>query len=497
MISSSTITFGIYLAAVFGIGVYGYYVTDSFEDFALGGRNMSDWVVGLSASVSDMSIWLLIGFPAAAYTLGYSMIWLVLGGIFGTAFNWFVVSTRLRRYSEVLDSITFLDYLEKRVNDQRGFIKVFGTISMLVFYTFTTAGELVGAGTILNVVFGYQFVWGVVIGGILVLIYTTLGGFISSSYTDVLQSLVMLASVLILPIVGFIGIGSVTAGLVELEAASGATSGLYGGSNGLLAILGFIGANAGIGLGYFGQPHILVRFMSINDEKKLRRSMLVSMVWITVASYGAMFLGWTAGTYLGPVQDTDQIMPRLAIELLPPWLVGVLMAGAVAGFMSTTDSKFLVVTNSVAHNIYKRFINKDATDTQTLYVAKGTMVVIIALAMLLARPELTVFGVILAGFAGIGSSFGPVLVASLYWKRLTRQGAYAGMVVGLTTVIIWVAFDLVGYEMIPGIAFSSLSVIVVSLISGEPSQETKTEFEKMANASGLEISTRVNVSQDD
>jgi sodium/proline symporter len=488
MVAASTVTFAAYLAVVFGIGVFGYLATKDFSDFAIGGKRMKDWVVGISAQASDMSIWLLVGLPAIAYTMGLSAIWIGVGVVTGTAFNWFFLSKRMRRYSGLLGSVTVLDFLEQRVRDDYGIIKLVGSVSLVIFYTIATSGEFIGAGKILNAVFGYQFFGGVLIGGALVLVYTLVGGFIAVSYTDVLQGLVMVGAVVLLPAVGFAGIGSVATGLTELQAASGASPGLFGGSAGLMGLLGFFAGTLGIGFGYPGQPHITVRYMSIDDYRNLRTASLIGMVWVTFATYGALFLGWAAGAYLGGIENTDQVMPLLAQELLPGWLVGILMAGAIAGMMSTSDSKFLVATNAVSYNLYKRFVNPDASDRQVLWVSRGVMLCIVAAAIAMARPGGVVFTVILGGWAGIGASFGPLLIAALYWERLNQWGAYAGVVVGMGTVLTWLLLDIgVVYELIPGFLLSGIAIVLVSLATDGPSEEVRREFEDATGASGLRV----------
>ena len=488
MVAASTITFVLYLVVVFGIGIFGYLSTKSFSDFAIGGKRMKDWVVGISAQASDMSIWLLVGLPATAYAMGLSALWIGVGVIAGTAFNWFFLSKRMRRYSGLLGSVTVLDFLEQRVRDDYGIIKFVGSISLVVFYTIATSGEFIGAGKILNAVFGYDFFMGVLIGGALVLVYTLIGGFIAVSYTDVLQGLVMVGAVVLLPVIGFAGIGGVATGLTELQQASGASPGLFGGSAGLLALVGFFAGTVGIGFGYPGQPHITVRYMSIDDYRNLRKASLIGMVWVTFATYGALFLGWAAGAYLGGIENTDQVMPLLAQELLPGWLVGILMAGAIAGMMSTSDSKFLVATNAVSFNLYKRFVNTDASDRQILWVSRGVMAVIVVAAIVMAQPSGVVFTVILGGWAGIGASFGPLLIAALYWDRLNQWGAYAGIIVGMGTVLAWLALDIgVIYELVPGFIFSGIAIVVVSLLTDGPSEAVKQEFEDVTGASGLRI----------
>ena len=488
MVSTASITFVVYLIIVLGIGVVGYLSTKTFSDFAIGGKGMKDWVVGISAQASDMSIWLLVGLPATSYAMGLSAIWIGVGVITGTAFNWFFLSKRMRRYSGLLGSMTVLDFFEQRVRDDYGLIKLVGSISLVIFYTIATSGEFIGAGKILNAVYGYDFFTGVLIGGALVLIYTMIGGFIAVSYTDVLQGLVMVGAVVLLPVVGFAGIGSVATGLTKLQQVSGASPGLFGGTAGFLGLLGFLAGTLGIGFGYPGQPHISVRYMSIDDYRNLRRASLIGMVWVIFATYGALFLGWAAGAHLGAVENTDQIMPLLAQELLPGWLVGILMAGAIAGMMSTSDSKFLVATNAVSYNLYKRFVNDDVTDRQILWISRAVMAIIVVVAIMLAQPSGVVFTVILGGWAGIGASFGPLLIAALYWDRLNQWGAYAGVIIGMGTVLLWLVLDIgVVYELIPGFIFSGIAIIAVSLLTGGSSQEIKQEFETATEASGLQV----------
>lgn len=492
MVDLSTITFAIYMGAVFLIGIYGYLATNTFEDFSIGGRRMKHWVVGLSAQASDMSMWLLVGLPATAYVMGLPAIWIGIGIIVGTAFNWYVLSKRMRRYSGLLDSMTVLDFLEERVRDNYGFIKLFGSISLVVFYSISTAGEFIGSGQVSNAVFGFDFFTGTLLGAGLVLVYTLIGGYIAVSYTDVLQAIVMLGAVIILPVIGFMGVGGVAGGLEALAAAnSSAAVSLFGAESGALALIGFLSGTLGIGMGYPGQPHILVRYMSIDDPRNLRRSSLLGMVWVTLAVYGAIFMGWAAGAHLGAVENTDQIMPMLSMELLPGWLVGILVAGAFAGMMSTSDSKFLVATNAVAYNVYARFIDKDASDRAIMLVSRGALVVIIGVAVYMASPSGQVFSVILGGWGGIGASFGPIIIASLYWKRLTKLGAYAGIIVGMVSVAGWITFNVgslnVLYALVPGFILSSLAIVVVSLVDSPPSEEIQNEFETAVESSGLTV----------
>ncbi|MFB6070011.1 MAG: sodium/proline symporter [Halanaeroarchaeum sp.] len=492
MVELSTITFAIYMAAVFLIGIYGYLATTNFADFSIGGRRMKHWVVGLSAQASDMSMWLLVGLPATAYVMGLPAIWIGIGIVLGTGFNWYVLSKRMRRYTGLLDSMTVLDFLEERVRDNYGFIKLFGSVSLVVFFSISTAGEFIGSGKVSNAVFGFDFFTGTLLGAGLVLVYTLIGGYIAVSYTDVLQAIVMLGAVLILPLVGFAGIGSVAGGLDALAAANTSASiSLFGAKSGALALIGFLSGTLGIGIGYPGQPHILVRYMSIDDHRNLRRSSLLGMVWVTLAVYGSIFMGWAAGAHLGGVESTDQIMPMLSMELLPGWLVGILVAGAFAGMMSTSDSKFLVATNAVAYNIYARFIDEDASDRAIMVVSRATLVVIIGVAVWMASPSGQVFNVILGGWGGIGASFGPVIIASLYWKRLTKLGAYAGIIVGMVTVAGWITVNLgalnVLYALVPGFVLSSIAVVVVSLLDSPPSDAIQDEFETAVESSGLEV----------
>ncbi len=486
--TSAIITFVIYLIAVFGIGIFGYFLTKTFEDFALGGRKMKDWIVGLSAQASDMSMWLLVGLPATAYLMGLSALWIGVGIIVGTGFNWFVLSKRLRRYSGMLESMTVLDFLEQRVRDNLGIIKIIGSISMVIFFAIATSGEFIGSGKVLDATFDIPFTTGVIIGGIVVLMYTVLGGFIAVSFTDALQAMVMGLTVVLLPIVGFLGISSLGTAFTDLHAASGAPLGVFGDSVGAKALLALMGGTVGIGLGYPGQPHINVRYMSIDKPENLRRSTLIGMIWVTLATYGAIFLGWAAGSHLGAIEVTDQVMPLLAEELLPSWVVGIMVAGAMAGMMSTSDSKFLVATNCISYNIYKRFIHPDASDREILWISRGLVVFMVAIAMAMAQPEGVVFSVILGGWAGIGSSFGPLMIAALYWKRLTKWGAYAGVITGMATVGLWIFYD-IGYiyELVPGFVFAGLAIIIVSLLTKAPGKEVIEEFETATKARGLKV----------
>ena len=296
----------------------------------------------------------------------------------------------------------------------------------------------------------------------------------------------MLAAVLILPIIGFVGIGSVAGGLTTLHSANNAAVSLFGTQSGLLALVGFLSGSLGIGLGYPGQPHILVRYMSIDDHRNLRRSSLLGMVWVTLAVYGSIFMGWAAGAYLGDISNTDQIMPLLSLKLLPNWLVGILIAGAFAGMMSTSDSKFLVATNAVSYNLYKRFIDEDASDRTIMLISRTVLIFIIAAAVWMASPVDTCLMSSLEDGVELARRLDHSLSLHSNGKRLTKLGAYAGMLVGMGTVAVWLIFDLgVFYALVPGFVFASIAIVVVSLLDDEPPEAVQTEFEDAMGASGL------------
>lgn len=486
------ITFLIYLIAMLAIGIITYRMTNTLADYVLGGRKLNSWVAALSAQASDMSGWLLLGLPGAAYASGMGMwsIWISIGLAAGTMINWQFVAKRLRRYTEVAgDSITLSEYLENRFKDKSHLLRVISAIFILVFFMFYTASGLVAGGKLFDTTFGLGYTNALIIGSLVIISYTFLGGFLAVSWTDFVQGTLMFLALIVTPIaaisqVGGIGalfskIGAANPDLLDVAMDVNLADGMWQ-SAGTLGVIGIISALAW-GLGYFGQPHILARFMAIRSAKEVRKARLISMVWVVITLYGAIAVGFVAIAIFGvdtPLADPETVFIQLVQVIFNPWVAGFLLAAVLAAIMSTIDSQLLVSSSALTEDFYKTFFRRDASQAELIWVGRIAVLLIAFIALILAWNEGSVLELVSYAWAGFGAAFGPVVLFSLFWKRMTRNGALVGMLVGGFTVILWDYTGSALYSIVPGFIFASIAVIVFSLIDKEPSQEIQDEFEQ-------------------
>jgi sodium/proline symporter len=403
-----------------------------------------------------------------------------LGCVCGTFFNWTAVARRLRKLTGFFRAITIPDYLESRFEDSSHVLRIIAALLIAVFMTAYVAAQFVASGKALSVTFGFDYMTSVLIGAAVILFYTMLGGFFAVAWTDALQALMMLFGLVVIPTLGIIKLGGPAALWSTLSSMSSAGDGFLSlrvGKEGI-ALVTFIVGMIGIGLGYPGQPHVLVRFMAIRKPSLVRRGALVGVIWAVIALYGAVFIGLVGRALLATDPgDPERVMPLLAIQLLPGWLAGVMIAAAMAAMMSTADSQLLVASSSFVQDFYHKTFGRNPGPKQLVLYSRIVTLVIGMVAMVVAlmqdpeNPVGVVFWLVLYAWGGLASSFGPLIVLSLYWKRVTRPAAIAGMVTGSATVIIWKNVSMLSdfiYELVPGVIVSTLVIVIVSLLTRPP-----------------------------
>ncbi len=483
-----TTTFIVYLIMMLSIGVYAYQRTKNSSDYFLGGRSLGPWPAALSAGASDMSGWLLLGLPGYAYAAGLEAFWLAGGLLVGTWANWLLVAKRLRTYSVTTDSLTLPEFLSRRFNDRSKLIQTISAFFILLFFLFYTSSGLVAGGKLFETVFGIDYSVAVVIGTICVVSYTLFGGFLAVSWTDLVQGLLMAAALLVVPFAalegGFDKLNT------ELTNINPELLTIWNGVDGKpLSAIAIISLVAW-GLGYFGQPHILARFKASRTNRELTTARRIAVIWSGLSMFGAMLVGVVGLVYITNhptlvLEDGEKIFMLLVNAIFHPVIAGILLAAILAAIMSTADSQLLVSSSALAEDFYKQVFKTEASSEEIVRVGRLAVIILSIIALILAlTPDSSVLGLVSYAWAGFGAAFGPALVLSLYWSRMNRNGALAGILVGGVTIVIWKQlsggwFDV--YEIVPGIILSSIAIVAVSLFTGEPEQVVKSqhkEFEK-------------------
>ena len=494
----------IYMAAVIFIGVFfAKRANKSSENYFLGGRSLGPWVTAMSAEASDMSGWLLMGLPGVAYWSGLAdAFWTAAGLAVGTYFNWLIVSKRLRRYSiRANNSITLPEFFSNRFREEKKVIMTLAALFILIFFTVYAASCFVTCGKLFSTLFGAPYVAMMVVGAVFVLLYTILGGFLAESASDFMQSIVMICALAIIVVISTVhagGLGAVVENAREIpgfleffgianpslnEAGqqiveNGAP--LFGAASdyGWLNIFSMLAW----GLGYFGMPQVLLRFMAIRRERELKMSRRIAMVWVLISLTVAVFIG-IVGREIFPTAhlsatDAENIFVTLAESFLPPILAGFVMAGILAATISSSDSYLLIAASAFAKNIYQGLFRKKATDREVMNVSRITLLAIAIVAIFIAMDEDSViFQIVSFAWAGFGATFGPLMLFSLFWKRINRAGAIAGMVFLWKLVISNLGGAFAIYELLPAFIFSSICIVVVSLATKAPSREIEEDFE--------------------
>ena len=487
---SIIISFVIYFLALLFAGIYFYKRTTSTSEYLLGGRSLNSWVTSLSAQASDMSGWLLLGLPGAAYLSGLEASWIAIGLAIGTYLNWKFVAKRLRQYTEIAgDSLTLSDFFENRFRDKKKVLRLVSAIFILVFFVIYTSSGFVASGKLFSTAFGLPYFTALTIGVVVLVSYTFLGGFLAVCWTDFFQGMLMLVAILIVPLMAVKLLGGPRATIDIVNTVNPELLNPFTAADGSqLSALALISLLAW-GLGYFGQPHILVRFMAISSSSQIKKARIIAMVWVILSLSAAVLVGLVGRVYLTtPLigADSEKVFMIMAQEMFPTILTGFLLAAILSAIMSTADSQLLVSASALSEDFYKAFLRPNASGKELLWVSRLTVVFVSIIAYVLAfNPESSILDLVAYAWAGFGAVFGPTIILSLFWKRMTGRGALAGMITGGIIVILWKnlqggIFEL--YEIVPGFICSVIAIVVFSLLDKEPSQEILDEFEKIDTA---------------
>ncbi len=448
----------------------------SIDDFILGGKKMWTPVIALSEKGTDFSAWLLIGLPGQAFKMGLGAIWAGIGVWVGSLFNWIVIATPLRNLTGKYNALTLPDYFESRFEDTTHLLRVTSSILIVFFFTLYVSAQVVGAGKILASTFAIDQVVGMAVGLGIILFYTMMGGFIAESWTDFFQGIIMVVALVLMCVVGLFALGGPGQVLARIGSVDARSVLLSAGESGTALYLGVILAGLAIGLGYAGQPHILMRYMALRDSKEVKKAAVIAMTWTTFAVTGAIMLGFFAIPFLrGEIADPEHVTLAFAARILPGWLVGFILAAATAAMMSTVDSQLLVATSAITEDIYRKLINPDAPQKDLVRLARIFTAVVAVVAFALGlRAEALVYWLVLYAWGGFAASFGPPLILSLKWRGTTKAGAFCGMVVGALTIVIWYNVPVLKsflYELVPGFAFSLLATWIGSLLTQKRSSD--------------------------
>ncbi len=500
----------VYMAVVTGIGLYfAKRANESSENYFLGGRSLGPLVTAMSAEASDMSGWLLMGLPGVAYWYGLSdAIWTAIGLAAGTYLNWLFVAKRLHNYSVIAgDSITLPDFFSNRFKEKNKVIMTISAVFILVFFTVYASSCFVTVGKLFSTLFGFEYRYMMFAGAVFVVFYTFVGGFLAETASDTMQAFVMIIALVTILIASTIAAGGAAAVLENAQAIPGffeffgiasPTVGADGtqvllngvpqfgeaGKYGLYTIL----STLAWGLGYFGMPQVLLRFMAIRDAKELKQSRRIATVWVIISLVAAVSIG-IIGRALFPAElstysEAESVFIVLSQNLLPAFIAGLIMAGILAATISSSDSYLLIAASAFSKNIYQHLIKKDATDKQVMNMSKIILIVISLVGIIIALDkDSVIFTIVSFAWAGFGATFGPITLFSLFWKRTTREGAIAGMLSGGIMVFIWKLIlkpmgGIFGvYELLPAFITSCLFIYIVSRMTSEPSAEIQDEFE--------------------
>lgn len=478
------LAFMLYLVLMMSIGLYYSRRQKNLSSYILGDRQLGPWLTSMSAEASDMSGWMLMGLPGYAYLHGLSAFWTGIGLIIGTWANWLLVSQRLRNYTEVANnSLTIPDYLSNRFEDRKNGLRLICALFIILFFIIYTSSGFVAAGKLFNTIFGIPYLHALLLGAFVVVFYTFLGGFSAVALTDFIQGTMMFFTVIYVPVAATIAMGGPMPTLDILSKEGADSFSFFPDSTGMSALLVMIVSSLGWGLGYFGQPHILVKFMAIGDPKELKKSTRIAMTWVLLSLTFAIAIGVVGKAYLStPLENAnaERVFILMAESLSAPFITGIIWSAILAAIMSTSSSQLLVTSSAVSRDLFQAFLKKDASEKTLIRVSRLSVLLVSAIAVYLGSdPNSYIFSIVSYAWAGFGACFGATVLLSLYWKRMTLKGAYAGVIVGGVTVLIWKQFEWFGlYELVPGFFFSIAAIIIVSLLDKEPSESIKETFEK-------------------
>jgi sodium/proline symporter len=471
----------IYMVAMLVIGWFAYRRTATLTDYMLGGRGLGPTVTALSAGAADMSGWLLMGLPGAIYAAGLTEAWIAIGLTVGAYLNWLVVAPRLRVYTEVSnDSITIPSFLDNRLQDKTKLLRIASGIIILVFFTFYVSSGMVAGGKFFDSSFGYSYHTGLLVVSAVVVAYTLFGGFLAVSYTDALQGLIMLLALILVPIFGIFATGGLDETISSIKEVNPNHLSLIKGAT----VAGVISSVAW-GLGYFGQPHIIVRFMAIKSKKEVKQARRIGIGWMMLSLLGALTTALIGVAYFqqNPAQlaDPETVFIVMGQILFHPFVAGIMLAAILAAVMSTISSQLIVTSSALVEDIYKALFNKTADDKHYVLVGRLAVLLVAVIAAVLAwNPDSSVLDLVGFAWAGFGAAFGPIILLALFWRKLTNYGALAGMVVGAVTAFIWGKTALADqlYEIVPGFLACLVVAVIVSFITYKRNPKIEEEFDE-------------------
>ncbi len=494
----------IYFIIVIGVGYYFYHRSTNLSDYILGGRSLNPYVTALSAQASDMSGWLLMGLPGSIYVAGMGQVWIGIGLAIGSYLAWLFIAKRLRIYSEkAKNSLTLSEYFENRFHDDTGALRTVSAVIILVFFTIYVASGFVGAGNVFRMIFpDFTYTAAMIIGAVVLIVYTFLGGFRAVCWTDLLQAILMIFAIVLVPLaaVNELGGWDSTADILDDMMSTGRapdhfTSLLYSGGTGIAAAT--VISCLAWGLGYFGMPHIIVRYTAIKNPADLKISRRVATVWVVICLAAACAMAIIGRAYISDsgtaLDNPENIFIVLADSMFPAALAAIIYAALLAAIMSTADSQLLVASGAVSNDLYTHIFKKKADDRKLMWVARGVVIVIAVIAALLALDkDGAIMDLVSYAWAGFGAAFGPAVILSLYWKKTNAKGVMWGMATGFATVIIWNTFFIAGgiiaggdwliwdsqlYELVPGFVLSFIVTVAVSVKTGGAGKEIEKEFD--------------------
>ena len=473
------VIFIMYLILLLGIGIRTFRYNKTQEDYLLAGRSLGPWVTAFSERASGESAWLLLALPGAAIAIGLGEFWSVIGIVIGIISSWLLVAKKIRQETEKYNALTIPDYFHKRYKDDSNIIRLFSTAIIAFFFLFYVSAQFHASGKVLNTLFNIDQVYGIIIGATIIILYTLLGGFYAVAWTDFIQGILMISTLIILPLVGFFEIYNNNISIPRmLESASvvfgNSNSSFFMGRDGILAVVTVLGGLSW-GLGYLGQPHLIIRYMAIRDAKDIKIARNIAIAWAIPGVFGAFMVGIISLSYFGPdyflINDPEKSMPLLATALLHPVLAGLFISGAVAAMMSTADSQLLVSTSAITEDFFHQYMKKDLSEKDLLLLNRIMILILGFIAFGIAMYSQVVgnniFSVVSYAWSGLGSAFGPALIMTLWWSKTTRKGVIAGMIVGFIMTIVWSNIpDLKGIitERVTSFVFSLVAVYCISVI---------------------------------
>lgn len=477
------VTFAVYIFAMVGIGFYAWWRTHTLSDYILGGRSLNPFVTALAAGASDMSGWLLMGVPGAVYLSGLVEGWIAVGLTIGAYLNWKIVAAPLRVYTERADNaLTLPDYFTRRFADEGKLLRVISALIILVFFAIYAASGVVAGARLFESIFDMSYGTALWAGAAATILYTLVGGFLAVSWTDTVQASLMILALILTPVVVMVLLGGPMQSVALVEQVHPGHFNMMQGATGVgvISLLAW-------GLGYCGQPHILARFMAAESAAAIPAARRIGMTWMILCLTGAVAVGLFGSAWFSAhpnaqvAENPERVFIVLAETLFNPWIGGVLLSAILAAVMSTLSAQLLVCASALTEDFYRALLRPRAGERELVWVGRFTVLLVAALAITLASdPSSRVFGLVSYAWAGFGSAFGPVVVFSLLWRRTTRNGALVGMLVGAITVLVWGKGGWFGvYEMIPGFALASISLVFVSLLDREPPEKVRATFDQV------------------